>query len=251
MHLQVECADVVLLNRCDLLSHAAATAYLHMGRGRLSHAGAAMAACPTPTPTPTPDPGSATQQADPGPADAIRRAAASCVATVKALNPGADVRVCAHCEVPPGLFLRRRGDGRGGGGEQRSGGGGQHAAGTAHAGDGGAVQGHVHVHEEEHVPETEAYDLRSVVFEAPRPFHPQRGWALLQALAHAAQDSGSGSSSGRGGGVGRGAAGAPGGSDAEAAREAEARARLTGVPPLLRAKGILWVASMPDVSPPH
>ena len=82
-----------------------------------------------------------------------------CVALVKALNPGAEIVEATYGEVPLSAVLdTRRFD------FERA----QRAPGWARE-----MRG-------EHLPETEAYGIRSFTFQARRPFHPQRFMAFLQ-----------------------------------------------------------------------
>jgi G3E family GTPase len=106
-----------------------------------------------------------------------------------------------------------------------------------------------------HVPETQQYDISSLVFRARRPFHPARLWALLmepqqqqqqqqeqehsagQQVQQEAQQQAAQQQQERQGQLDNGSASAV----------QHSTGSCTLPPGLLRAKGFLWMASMPQV----
>ncbi len=94
--------------------------------------------------------------------------------------------------------------------------------------------------------EEDEYGVGSITLESARPFHPRRLWALLCALADAAAAEAGEADLGGGGREQPSAAGAcaEGGGEGGGA---ELPQLPCAAPALLRAKGMFWVASLPQV----
>ncbi|KAG2489697.1 hypothetical protein HYH03_011806 [Edaphochlamys debaryana] len=209
--------------------------------------------------TPTPTPASTSAAAAPPPtancgggqeapdADGAEAAAARelkrVAAVVRRLNPGARVVPCERCRVPLDLILG------GTGGEEEEGGAaaGRHVA--APSAEEGAGAGAGAMEEVEgsgaagRAHEEEEYGIGTLVYRSRRPFHPQRLWVLLRVLAAGPRGGPveAGAAAPAVGAAGADASGAGGGGGGSGAG-------LPYEPPqaLLRAKGLFWVASLPQ-----
>ncbi|KXZ53928.1 hypothetical protein GPECTOR_6g846 [Gonium pectorale] len=260
---QVEGADVVLLNKCDrLMGRVLAEQQQETGeeeeQGRRCDAAAGGEAGR--------GPGAGAAGTDTAVEAAARRELAAAVAVVRALNPGARVLPCVRCEVPPGELLGGT-PGSGPAGPRRpapedgaaEGGSGSSPVAVADERHGRPVEGSPHVPDgtgaraeaagdaepagADRAHEEDEYGIGSYEFRSRRPFHPARLWALLQALAMqeeeevqqreaVQEDEAGGVTAGelRGGGTG-----------------GTLPPELPHPPPrLLRAKGLFWIASLPQ-----
>lgn len=287
---QVECADVVLVNKCDLLLQQCVEEEHQREQEAAVALGAAKEEGMGTDPQARVGEGrsggsrSATGSAAAAAEREARRRLGRVVAAVRALNRTARVVTCCECRVGPEVVLCGVGEGLGEGGGaagagprvRRIAGATEQAGGTVDDGSDGMVleQGGVFrgaqlpgplaagkgaawgsAGGEDRAHEEEEYGIGSVVFKDRRPFHPGRLWAMVQALVEQQGERGREEGQAPSGRVQRtaegstaGAASGGGGPSTEGAGPLPAvPAQLLPMPRLLRAKGLFWVASLPQV----